>query len=271
MSSEKPTTTEKTMTNFEQVAEFHRVFNHPIETEPQVNVFDENPKLVKFRYSQVKEEFEELIVAIEKKDFIECIDAICDLMYFVYGSFLVFGVNFDKYEPMPRVINFNCPANNVDVFNNDISALEMQISTLRQSLTLIELSEEEKDFSNLIKFYAKLETTCRSIATLLGIDVDLCFAEVHRSNMTKLCLTEDIAIKTVEDYNKKKQLRDDLLKDVTDNNVIAKIIEENKVYDLPTYKYDGTKYWIVYDKATTKILKSVGFENPQLASVINLV
>ena len=256
-------------TNFEQVAEFHRMFNHPIESEPQLEVFESNPQLVKFRLSQVEEEYEELIVAYNNKDFVECIDAICDLMYFVYGSFLVFGVNFDKYEPMPKVQNFNSKKLNTEIFNADANIFQTLAATLRQSLDLIKLSEEDKDFSKLIRFYAKLETICRSMGNLLGVDIDLCFAEVHRSNMTKLCLNEDIAKKTVEHYLNKKELRDKLLNDAVDEPTKLKIMEEHKVYEDPSYKYDGLKYWIVYDKATTKILKSIYFENPRLASIIN--
>lgn len=257
-------------TNYKQVEEFHIKFNHPIALEPQVDVFDINPKLVQFRYSQVEEEFNELNTAFENKDFIECIDAICDLMYFVYGSFLAFGVNFDTYEPMPKVRDFNCAPNNLNVFTVDDSAFRTQMSLLRQALSLITLSSEEKDFANMIKFFAKLETTCRSIGTLLGVNVDACFAEVHRSNMTKLCMNEDIAIRTVEDYIQKKVKRDALLEGVSDVNQRAKIMEDNKAYEDPHYKYDGTKYWIVYDRATTKILKSIDFENPKLASIIEL-
>lgn len=257
-------------TNFEQVREFHKMFNHPIASEPQLGVFDKNPALVQFRISQVEEEFAELTSAFDKKDFIECIDAICDLMYFVYGSFLVFGVDFDQYEPKPKVRNFNCPQNNTKIFKTDTSAFQTQVTMLKQALSLVTLSAEEKDFANMIKFFAKLETICRSISTLLGVDINICFAEVHRSNMTKLCLTEEIAVRTVTDYVQKKATRDSLLKETEDENERAKIMEEYKAYDDPDFKYDGTKYWIVYDKATTKILKSVDFEKPRLASVIGL-
>ncbi len=258
------------ISNFEQVREFHTMFNHPIATQPYLDVFDANPKLVEFRISQVEEEFNELKVAVDNKDFIECIDAICDLMYFVYGSFLVFGVNFDQYEPKPKIRNFGCEKNNVDVFVSDISGLQTQISILAQALAVVQLAYEEKDFDNMLKFFAKLEAVCKSIGTLLGVDVDACFAEVHRSNMTKLCLSEDIAIQTVQTYLKLKQTRDELLSSAETVEQRAKIMEEHKAYEDPTYKYDGSKYWIVYDKATTKILKSNGFEKPKLANIIGL-
>lgn len=263
-------TTQRQPTNYEQVYEFHKMFGHPIALEPQLNIFDENPELVQFRISQIEEEFAELNTALEKKDFIECIDAICDLMYFVYGSFLAFGLNFDAYEPKPKVRNFNCPQNNIDIFKTDTSGLQTQMSMLTQALSLISLSAEEKNFAYMIKFFAKLEAVCRSIATLLGVDINVCFAEVHRSNMTKLCLTEEIATRTVADYVQKKITRDTLLEGVNDENTRAKIMEEYKAYDDPDFRYDGVKYWIVYDKATTKILKSIDFEKPRLASVIGL-
>lgn len=257
-------------TNYEQVKEFHTMFNHPVASSPYRDVSESNPKLVEFRISQVEEEFNELVDAIKKEDFIECIDAICDLMYFVYGSFLVFGVDFDEYEYKSKVRNFGCCTNNTDVFVADKSGLQTQMAILSQALALIQLSHEEKDFDTMLKFFAKLEAVCKSIGTLLGVDVNKCFAEVHRSNMTKLCLTEDIAIQTVQTYLKAKQTRDQLLSTAETNEQKEKIMFDYKAYEDPDYKYDGSKYWIVYDKATTKILKSDGFEKPKLADVIDL-
>lgn len=234
-------------TNYQKVGEFHLVFGHPMKSEPQLTIFDDNYKLVEFRLSQIEEELNELKEAVEKEDFVECIDAVCDLMYFVYGTYHVFGVNFDDLTPKPKVRLFESPVNNTKVFENDISPFQMQISMLSQVLSLLTLSCEEHDFDSAITYLAKLEALCHTAGSLLGVNIDECFTEVHRSNMTKVCVSEEEAQETVQNYK-------------TDTR-----------YAEPDYrKSETTRYWVVYDKATSKILKSVKFELPKLADVIGL-
>ena len=235
-------------TNYQKVGEFHLVFGHPMNSEPQEKIFEENYKLVEFRLSQIEEELNELKEAVDKEDFIECLDAICDLMYFVYGTYHVFGVNFDTFEPKPKISTFESPINNTKLFMNDISALQRQISMLSQVLSLLTLSCEEHDFGGALTYLAKLEALCHSLGSLFGVNINDCFTEVHRSNMTKVCSTESEALETVENYK-----------------------ANDARYAEPNYrKSDTTKYWVVYDKATSKILKSVKFELPKLANVVNL-
>lgn len=234
------------MTNYDQVGEFHLVFGHPINAIPQTNIFDENPKIVEFRLSQIKEELDEFNDAVKKRDYIECIDAICDLMYFVYGTFHVFGVNFDNLEK-PKYKIIDSPENNVTVFTVDRVTLNIQHSMLIQAYSLLELSCEEKNFEETCKCLVKIELLCHTMGTLYGVNIDKCFSEVHRSNMTKVCVTEEEAQLTVESY------------------------KNDTRYSEPNYrKSETTKYWVVYDNATSKILKSVNFELPKIASVIGL-
>lgn len=260
-------------TNFEKVGEFHIMFNHPIQSEPQLGIFDENPKLVEFRLSQIEEELEELKQAIDKKDYIECIDAICDLMYFVYGTFHVFGVDFDAYQPKPKIRIFDCPINNVNMFRNEISAIHSQVTMLTQILSLVTVCCEEKNFSETIKYLVKLESVCHTFGTILGVDINDCFSEVHRSNMTKLCTSEEQAQRTVQQYIKQREERDIALANATSDEERQKINIDMKAYEDPMYRQHAeiSKYWIVFDNATTKILKSVDWDTPHLADIIHLV
>ena len=47
-------------TNFEKVVEFNETFGVPVSKEPQLNVFDKNPKLTKLRFDLIKEEVNEV-------------------------------------------------------------------------------------------------------------------------------------------------------------------------------------------------------------------
>ena len=53
-------------------------------------------KIVKLRYDLIKEELDELSVAIRDKDIVEVADALTDLLYVVYGAGHSFGINLDK-------------------------------------------------------------------------------------------------------------------------------------------------------------------------------
>lgn len=75
------------------VAEFHRIFKHPILTTPQLP----DDKRCKLRVSLLTEELKELEHAIEQKDLVEIADAFCDLQYVLSGAILEFGLG-DKFD-----------------------------------------------------------------------------------------------------------------------------------------------------------------------------
>ena len=147
-------------TNFQKVLDFNKQFGVEIHDSIQKNVFEDNPKLVRYRLDLILEEVNEQKEAIKNKDMKEVIDALSDISYVVYGMGASFGIDMDK-----------------------------------------------------------------------SIDI------VHRSNMSKMCATEEEALKTVEWYK-----------------------ENDNQYDSPTYResYNG-KYWVVYNKSTNKILKNINY------------
>ena len=77
------------------VAEFHKVFKHPILDTPQLP----DDKRCKLRVSLLAEELKELEHAIEQKDLVEIADAFCDLQYVLSGAILEFGLG-DKFEQL---------------------------------------------------------------------------------------------------------------------------------------------------------------------------
>lgn len=75
-----------------QVAEFHKVFKHPILAEPQIPSEDR----CDLRVSLIAEELKELEQAIKDKDIVEIADALCDIQYVLSGAVLEFGLG-DKF------------------------------------------------------------------------------------------------------------------------------------------------------------------------------
>ena len=55
-----------------------------------------NDKINNLRYDLIKEELEELKVAMENKDLLEVADALTDILYVTYGAGHAFGINLNK-------------------------------------------------------------------------------------------------------------------------------------------------------------------------------
>ena len=78
-----------------QVADFHRTFQHPILQDPQIP----SKNRCELRVSLIAEELEELKEAIEDKDIVEIADALCDIQYVLSGAILEFGLG-DKFKDL---------------------------------------------------------------------------------------------------------------------------------------------------------------------------
>ncbi|RZL16394.1 MAG: hypothetical protein EOO89_11600 [Pedobacter sp.] len=70
------------------VAEFHKIFKHPIIEEPAIP----SKKRSDLRVSLIAEELKELQEAIENNDIVEVADALCDIQYVLSGAILEFGL-----------------------------------------------------------------------------------------------------------------------------------------------------------------------------------
>jgi predicted HAD superfamily Cof-like phosphohydrolase len=145
------------------VSKFHKTFNHPILSEPQIP-----PKnRAELRLSLLKEELEELEEAVKNDDLVEAADALCDLQYVLAGAILEFGMG--------------------------------------------------EKFSEL-------------------------FTEVQRSNMSKVCRSEEEAQATINHYKTQNQ---------------------DAFYE----KKDD--FYLVYRKTDNKTLKSINYSAVDLKSILN--
>ena len=79
------------MTNFEKVGFFMKTFGQDVK---QSSSFSSD-KINALRVSLIKEELDELIEAINKKDLVEVADALTDILYVTYGAGHAFGINLD--------------------------------------------------------------------------------------------------------------------------------------------------------------------------------
>ena len=80
------------MSNFNKVKTFMKTFGQEVKTKPSFST----DKINILRYELIKEELEELKVAIENKDLLEVADALSDILYVTYGAGHAFGIDLDK-------------------------------------------------------------------------------------------------------------------------------------------------------------------------------
>ncbi len=80
------------MSNFERVRKFMKTFGQEVKQKAEFP----NDKITTLRYDLIKEELEELRIAMERKDIKEVADALTDILYVTYGAGHAFGINLDK-------------------------------------------------------------------------------------------------------------------------------------------------------------------------------
>ena len=80
------------MSNFNKVKTFMETFGQEVKNKPSFST----DKINNLRYALIKEELEELKIAMENKDLLEVADALTDILYVTYGTGHAFGINLDE-------------------------------------------------------------------------------------------------------------------------------------------------------------------------------
>ena len=80
------------MSNFEDVKTFMETFGQMVRTKPQFP----NEKTMQLRYDLIKEELNELELAMKAKNLKEVADALADILYVTYGAGYAYGIDLDK-------------------------------------------------------------------------------------------------------------------------------------------------------------------------------
>ena len=80
------------MTNFEKVKTFMKTFGQEVKGKSSFS----SDKINELRFNLIKEELEELRIAIDTKNLVEVADALTDILYVTYGTGHAFGINLDK-------------------------------------------------------------------------------------------------------------------------------------------------------------------------------
>jgi hypothetical protein len=110
----------------DEVELFNATFGKPNNYEPTI---PDDKKLTNFVVDFIKEETEELAHAIEEKDIVEVLDAICDLLYVAVGNAtMVFGLK-NKILPAYKEVQ--------------ASNMSKSCATIEEAMDTMELREKE--------------------------------------------------------------------------------------------------------------------------------
>ena len=103
------------MTNFEKVGVFMKTFGQNVK---QSSSFSSD-KINELTINLIKEELDELIEAMNKKDLVEVADALTDILYVTYGAGHAFGINLDECFEEVQNSNMSKLDNNGKPIYND--------------------------------------------------------------------------------------------------------------------------------------------------------
>ena len=169
--------------HYNSVKHFMTVFGQEVLTEFKLP----SPKVGKLRYDLIKEERDELEVAMFNNDRIEVADALADLLYVIYGAYHAMGLTFcEVSSDLGEVIS---PKRDIDIADAKLILRELDVNLHKLDAAYITGSEHDiTDSLDNMLFYIY------QFSINIGLDIYACFSEVHNSNMSKVCTDEQFAV-----------------------------------------------------------------------------
>ena len=231
--------------NLQKVRDFHLAFGLDVRDVPFTCAYTESPKLVTLRNMLIREEFEELKQAVRDSNTNETMDALMDILYVVYGTFVSYGlrprwVSQEDYEHVIKKYHEQFDEEDRVILRTDNETMAVKLEKMEVAVAGLEQLDVRLDIVQMYlnRILESCYILCRPQYFGRVVNADDCFGQVHRSNMSKLCASEEVAQRTVEWYLARPELG----------------------YDRPAYMYnDAHGLWVVYNSTTGKVLKSVEY------------
>jgi len=146
--------------------------------------------------------------------------------------------NFNKIQEFHKAFGLAITDKpQTDVFDNT-ALVRLRLGLIDEEVGELHQAVKDNNFTEVIDALTDILYVVYGAGASFGIDLDDAYDIVHKSNMTKLCNTEEEAQETVKWYKEQK----------------------DSPYDSPEYRLsDDEKYYIVFNKSTGKILKSINY------------
>jgi len=157
--------------------------------------------------------------------------------------------NFNKIIQFHKAFGLDYNKSISDELFDDKKLIKLRLALIDEEVKELKDAIKEKDIVEVADALADILYVVYGAGASFGIDLDKAYKLVHQSNMSKLCKTEDEAIKTVESYKEKYK-------------------NGTSPYDSPNYRLsDDESYYVVFNESTGKILKSINYSPVDLSYV----
>ena len=150
--------------------------------------------------------------------------------------------NFEKVKQFNTAFDMvQSSEPNRTIFDTDPNTVDLRIKLIREEFEEFVEACNAKDFGEARDAIADMLYVVYGAADAFGIQADVDFNDVHDSNMSKLCSSQDEAEATVLRY--------------------AKLFSSGESpYDSPYYyKLENQEKWVVKNRSTGKALKSINY------------
>ena len=156
-------------------------------------------------------------------------------------------INFNYQFGISQIKSPNELSPKRDIFDKDPKQVEFCLKLIREEMKELEEAVKAKDYVETVDALSDILYVVYGMANRIGVDIDKAFDLVHTNNLSKLCRTEEEARQTVKYY-------------IDNKNTTG--------YDSPDYRQaPDNKHWVVYNKSTNKVLKSIMWKSVDLSSV----
>ena len=165
--------------------------------------------------------------------------------------------NFQKVHQFNQtfgVTTHNTPQANI--FREDPKLVELRMKLIREEVQELEEAVKSHDLTETIDALSDILYVVYGAGSSFGIDLDQTFNLVHQSNMSKVCQTVEEAEQTVAHYQ---------------NNADSFNIKNPTQAPVdPAYRKSNTGKYVVYNKTTGKVLKSVSYQPVSFESYLHM-
>lgn len=231
---------------FEAVAEFMKVCGQDVNTTYKVP----STKVGKFRLRLIHEEIHgknELVDSINTDKAVGILDGICDILYVTYGAYATLGIDV----PFIDMTHVKTGAGNILPINEAM----LLVRHVNDAYEQLERGLVSGDQKTIIAALAHLVQNTNTLSKASDFDLVGAFEEVHNSNMSKFCTSEEEAFETIK-----------IRSQSDDEDERAKYVPE-EVY-VEKNVVNGVEYYAIKRKADGKGLKGIKFFEPDLSKYL---
>lgn len=230
----------KTTDQLKQVIEFMKVGGQQVNTEFEF----QSAKVADFRISLINEELygkNELLPSLNNDNLDGVLDGICDVLYVAYGAIATYGSYLPEVEIPQREEGLNATILAKHIANSEVSQIANGLDQFRRGT-------ESGDSMAIQRGLGYVVSGAISLATTSQFDLIGAFEEVHHSNMSKFCLSQEAAEKAIRVRMQEESKKEDY----TDAYV-------EKV------QVGANLYYVIKRAVDGKVLKGLDFFEPKLS------